>query len=140
MKIFTAVSLLAITFAAFITDSRTGKIPNRLCLLGLALAVFCRVVEHRWFSIADLPLTTVLLTVLLFAYRLRGLGGGDVKLLLILMILLSGKTALRLTWIAMLLAGAAGIIVFISTKAKTIRLGPAIFLASLVTISIGGIK
>lgn len=138
MQIYTVITLLAVTLAACITDSRAGIIPNRLCVSGLLLSVVSRLLEHRGFPPADLFGSTGLLALLLLSYRFRRIGGGDVKLLAVLLFLLSLRTALLLFWLTMLFAGISGILLLVTVRERNIRLGPAMFLASLVTALPGG--
>lgn len=138
MQIYTVITLPSLTFAAFITDSRSGLIPNRLCGAGLVLAFCARAAEHRQLLPADLCGAAMLLCVLLTAYRFHRIGGGDVKLLTVLSLLLPFRELLQFVWLTMLFAAAAGIILFIDTKDRYVRLGPAMFLASLVTAGLGG--
>jgi len=140
MQIYTVISLLSVTLAAFVSDSRKGIIPNRLCFFCLILVPVSRAAEQRWFSGSDLAGISFLIGLLLFMYRIRGLGGGDVKLFAALFLLLPVKNAILLIWVTMLLAGTAGAINYFRWKERYIRLGPAVFMASLVIAGIGGCK
>ena len=91
-----AAALVLFTAAAAYCDWRTGQIPNRLIVVGLAVAVPLHAAA-RWFTLRALSkdagaeltfglvscavglLVCALAPLLLF--RFKGIGGGDVKLL-----------------------------------------------------------
>jgi prepilin peptidase CpaA len=84
--------LLVVPLAAWaaIVDARTGLIPNRLVLVALSLGLILRVVGALVFAAPSALVQTVLaglIGMLVCAvtpgmlYALRGMGGGDLKLL-----------------------------------------------------------
>ncbi|HTV25981.1 MAG TPA: A24 family peptidase [Polyangiaceae bacterium] len=114
------LSLLCLTGAAAICDARTQRIPNRLIVAGLLLAVAVRVGlavagvdphSHRDLAAALLAalgsaalglVGCALLPLLL--YRAGALGGGDVKLLAVAGALIALGPGLELTRAALFVA------------------------------------
>lgn len=81
--IWTALSVALTSFAVAgaVSDARTAKIPNRLILVGLAVALLLRAawgLEPLWQGVAAAALA---LAVGFPLFALRALGGGDVKFL-----------------------------------------------------------
>jgi prepilin peptidase CpaA len=84
--------LLVLTAAAAVHDVRTGLIPNRLVLAGLVLAACLRLLVEP--ALHGGPVLAALgsaalgafacAVVPLLLYAAKGLGGGDVKLLIVL--------------------------------------------------------
>jgi prepilin peptidase CpaA len=76
------VAALALALAACLTDLRWRRVPNLLTFGAVAVALLMRLAMH---GITGLPGAvlgwTVGLAMLLPLFALRGLGGGDVKLL-----------------------------------------------------------
>jgi prepilin peptidase CpaA len=114
------LSLLCLTGAAAIVDARTQRIPNRLMLAGLLLAVGVRVglavgavaaAGHRALAealldaIGSAALGLIGCAILpLVLYRAGALGGGDVKLLAVAGALLALGPGLELTRAALFAA------------------------------------
>jgi prepilin peptidase CpaA len=114
------ISLLCLTGAAAVVDARTQRIPNRLIVAGLLLAVVVRVglavsavdaASHRALAGALLDaLGSALLGLVgcailpLVLYRAGALGGGDVKLLAVTGALLALGPGLELTRAALFAA------------------------------------
>lgn len=114
------LSLLCLTGAAAIVDAQTQRIPNRLMMAGLLLAVVVRI--GLAVSAVDAPghraLAEALLDALgsaalglfgcailpLVLYRAGALGGGDVKLLAVAGALLTLGPGLELTRAALFVA------------------------------------
>jgi prepilin peptidase CpaA len=114
------ISLLCLTGAAAVVDARTQRIPNRLMLAGLLLAVVVRIglavsaveaASHRALAGALLDaIGSALLGLIgcailpLVLYRAGALGGGDVKLLAVAGALLALGPGLELTRAALFVA------------------------------------
>jgi prepilin peptidase CpaA len=115
------LSLLCLTGAAAVVDARTQRIPNRLIVAGLLLAVVVRVglavsgaeaaASHR--ALAEALLDAIGSATLgligcallpLVLYRAGALGGGDVKLLAVAGALLALGPGLELTRAALFAA------------------------------------
>lgn len=74
--------MIGIAAAAVVTDLKTGKIPNWLILIGLALGMICQVMEKGiigFLLFAGGTGVPVLLFGLLYYFRM--IGAGDIKLL-----------------------------------------------------------
>lgn len=120
------LSLLCLTGAAAIVDARTQRIPNRLIVAGLLLAVVVRVglavsavdaASHR--ALAEALLDAMGSAALglfgcallpLVLYRAGALGGGDVKLLAVAGALLALGPGLELTRAALFAAVGYGFV------------------------------
>jgi prepilin peptidase CpaA len=117
---------LGLTGAAAIADGRTGKIPNRLIVVGLVLAAAVQVglalhtlepVTPPAVAVASLKALgaatvdmLVCSIVPLVLYLARGIGGGDVKLLAVSGALIAAGPGLELTQAALLVAGLFGVV------------------------------
>jgi len=87
------VTLLLLIFALYF-DLRYQRIPNKLCLLALAVAVILQIYNSKWYGIEQALLGSVLALILLLpAFYFRFLGAGDVKLM-VAVGALSGPTLL----------------------------------------------
>jgi prepilin peptidase CpaA len=157
--------LLLLSAAAALTDLRTGLIPNRLLLAGAAVGLSVRlVVEPLLLTVSPLAaLGSCLLgaaaaaLVPLALYATKGIGGGDVKLLVLLGALAGpavgvetqvyaftlgglfafGTLAYRgILWRS--LASTAGSLIALRRRADSerisFRFGPAIFAGALVCV------
>lgn len=70
---------------AIYTDVRKGMIENRILEIGLVLGLVCAYVEGGVETLfQSIGMTILLLAGLWFLFVLRGLGGGDIKLLCVL--------------------------------------------------------
>jgi prepilin peptidase CpaA len=114
------ISLLCLTGAAAVVDARTQRIPNRLIVAGLLLAVVVRIglavsavdaASHRALAgalldaLGSAALGLVGCAILpLVLYRAGALGGGDVKLLAVTGALLALGPGLELTRAALFAA------------------------------------
>ncbi len=92
--------LLVFTMVCALSDLQTHKIPNRLILCGLIWAVMCRVfwisqggILCLWDGIAGLIIPIVLIGPLA---ALKMIGGGDVKLLAVIGLLLGAKDSINI--------------------------------------------
>lgn len=77
--------MIPFALAAVFYDFASGKIPNRLIGIGLAVSVFYMMHIEGISYIAELVIGMMIPIVLLFAlFHIRALGGGDLKLLSLL--------------------------------------------------------
>ncbi|MCP4602002.1 MAG: prepilin peptidase [Proteobacteria bacterium] len=96
------------------TDFRTGRIPNRLNLVGLGVGLVAALVSGgaRGLLIALVGvLVTALVPLLLF--RFDAMGGGDVKLFAALGALLGPAAGLEVEMLAFMLGAVQGMIVWL---------------------------
>lgn len=106
---FQVVAALAITSTAAWTDYRTGLIPNRLTLSGVALGLAAALAgggANGLLLAAAGSLAALLVPLLLF--RARAMGGGDVKLFAALGALLGAGAAIEVEALAFLFGAAQG--------------------------------
>lgn len=92
-------------------DIRTFRIPNRLILLGATAAAVYRVANPGEFHFLYYLLSMVGMFFLLIPFfKLKAIGGGDVKLLSICALILGLKGALSISLYALLFGGIFSII------------------------------
>jgi prepilin peptidase CpaA len=116
MPVQQQVLLAALVTVAAVFDWRTRRIPNWLCVAGLASGFACQIVLFRWAGAREALLGTglaLLIYVPLFA--LRAVGGGDVKLMAAV-----GSIAGPRAWIAIFLVTAlvGGVIALVLIAVK----------------------
>lgn len=106
--------LLCIILAAVFSDIRTGKIRNRLILLGLVLG--CGITFYEK-GISDMPFWFIQITipVILFflAFRIGGLGAGDIKLFSVI----AGFLTMEEWWTVMAAAFLSGAVICVGKLA-----------------------
>jgi prepilin peptidase CpaA len=74
---------LLLLFSALYLDLRYQRIPNKLCLFALLIAVVLQGIHSQWQGITQAFLGAGLAMLLLLpVYALRWLGAGDVKLMI----------------------------------------------------------
>jgi len=77
------VASILLLLSALYLDLRYQRIPNKLCLFALLLALLLQSISHQWHGIIQAFLGAGLaLLILLPAYYFRCLGAGDVKLMI----------------------------------------------------------
>jgi prepilin peptidase CpaA len=113
-----ALALTVLLLAAVVTDLRSRRIPNRLVLIGLALAAMAQATAllisapalagPSWWS----PLTGLLTggVALLPLYLLRACGAGDVKLMAMAGAFIGAPMALRAVLFTLLAGGALSLL------------------------------
>lgn len=80
---FLLVITLLLLSSALYLDLRYQRIPNKLCLFALVLALLLQSINSQWQGLAQALLGAGLAVVLLLpAYAFRWLGAGDVKLMI----------------------------------------------------------
>jgi prepilin peptidase CpaA len=116
------VAALVLALAAAVVDARTGRIPNRLTMTGLAAGLLAGLstggpagVLAPFASALEAGLVPLLL------YRAGAMGGGDVKLLAALGALLGAGRALELEMLAFALGALQGLWVWL--RAGTLAAG-----------------
>jgi prepilin peptidase CpaA len=114
----TAIALAALLLAAVVTDLRSRRIPNRLVITGLALAIVVHATAlmtgasplagPAWWSPVAGLLTAGL--ALMPLYLLRACGAGDVKLMAMAGAFLGAPAALRAVLFTLLAGGVLSIV------------------------------
>jgi len=150
MNAFLYVPLLLLFSAAAFSDLAEGKIPNRLIGFGFVSFLCCAVVStvHSCFfgegteiqtalcshgipSVTAAVLSAAICLGLPVLWKLRLLGGGDVKLFWLLFLFLPGVPGIICFFLSFLFAFPAALYGWYLGTRK-IRLGGAVFLAVLV--------
>lgn len=115
MDIFVAAVALTVALAACITDLRTRRIPNSLTFTAALAALVFHTITGGTEGLKDAGigwLTAAAIFIIPFA--LRGLGGGDVKLLAALGAWLGASDALSLAASTAIAGGVLAIVVAIA--------------------------
>lgn len=99
MSSWTNFSLIALAFillaAAVWTDLRARKVRNQLIIVGFVASVVLILVVKGWAGLIDSGLSMMTATVAIIPlYVLRVLGGGDVKLFIVVSMLFSWEQVL----------------------------------------------
>lgn len=78
------IAALLLIRAAY-TDLKTGKIENRLIVLGLAAGFVCAYAEGGTSRLlTGIKMMCIVIAALFFLFAIKGLGAGDIKLLAML--------------------------------------------------------
>jgi prepilin peptidase CpaA len=105
---------LLITFAAFVCDIKSFRIPNKLIAVGVGIALSILAAEGAAGGnvLCDICRGIAVLVVLFVVYCIGGIGAGDVKLFAVLGLLLGSKTAqvIVAAFIAAAVLGIAGML------------------------------
>ncbi len=129
---------LIVTLIAAITDFKTGIIPNKLMVPSIAAALLFRIVMgplDLWFYLIGIfPAVVLFMGALLTSGK--GVGGGDIKLMFLIGILLGGFKSLSVFVITLILAILACLITSVIQKKliRSLRLGPYFLAGLIVTI------
>ncbi|CAI6329951.1 prepilin peptidase [Bacillus subtilis] len=129
---------LIVTLIAAITDFKTGIIPNKLMVPSIAVALLFRIVMgplDLWFYLIGIfPAVVLFMGALLTSGK--GVGGGDIKLMFLIGILLGGFKSLSVFVITLILAILACLITSVIQKKliRSLRLGPYFLAGLIVTI------
>lgn len=136
MRICSLFTLLAVSAGAAVSDSRNGKIPNRLFLTGMFLAGICRVLEPVSVTKAETVLSFLIPGSAVLCRRRCGLGGGDVKMSVFLFMLWPGWQGIRILQFSLLYSALYGLAGRKGFRPGRIRLGPGMLLGA-ITFSCG---
>ncbi|QXE00563.1 A24 family peptidase [Terribacillus sp. DMT04] len=137
-ELITAFVLVSMAAILFVTDMKFMLIPNKILLFFLPLFIILRVftpLDPWWDSIIGAVVAFVLLFLVILFSR-GGMGGGDLKLFVVLGVVLGWKGVL-LTFFLSSVIGAVISLVLLSTKVlkrkQAIPFGPYILLGALIT-------
>ncbi|MFS0561865.1 prepilin peptidase [Terribacillus sp. 179-K 1B1 HS] len=137
-ELVTALILVSMSAILFVTDMRFMLIPNKILLFFLPLFIILRIItplEPWWDSIVGAIVAFVLLFLVILFSR-GGMGGGDLKLFVVLGVILGWKGVL-LTFFLSSVIGAVISLVLLSAKIlnrkQAIPFGPYILLGALIT-------
>ncbi|MCM3224344.1 prepilin peptidase [Terribacillus saccharophilus] len=137
-ELVTAFVLVSMASILFVTDIRFMLIPNKILLFFLPLFIILRVItplDPWWDSIIGATVAFVLLFLVILLSR-GGMGGGDLKLFVVLGVVLGWKGVLLTLFLSSVI-GAVVSLVLLSAKIlkrkQAIPFGPYILLAALIT-------
>jgi leader peptidase (prepilin peptidase) / N-methyltransferase len=137
-ELVTAFVLVSMAAILFVTDMKFMLIPNKILLFFLPLFIILRVftpLDPWWDSIIG-AVVAFLLLFLVILFSRGGMGGGDLKLFVVLGVVLGWKGVL-LTFFLSSVIGAVISLVLLSTKVlkrkQAIPFGPYILLGALIT-------
>jgi len=132
------VTLLTIGVALAWSDLRTRRIPNKGIALFTLASVATYIFKPSQFLVA--AVCAILFAILLFPISLlrhKGLGGGDIKLIIVLALLLGrGSNIVTMLTLASILAAVHLIIdwVRLQTRPKSIAFAPALIAGALLSL------
>jgi leader peptidase (prepilin peptidase) / N-methyltransferase len=137
-ELITAFVFVSMAAILFVTDMKFMLIPNKILLFFLPLFIILRVItplDPWWDSIIGAAVAFVLLFLVILFSR-GGMGGGDLKLFVVLGVVLGWKGVL-LTFFLSSVIGAIISFVLLLTKVlkrkQAIPFGPYILLGALIT-------
>ncbi|MEC0304201.1 prepilin peptidase [Terribacillus saccharophilus] len=137
-ELVTAFVLVSMAAILFVTDMRFMLIPNKILIFFLPLFIILRIITPLnpwWDSIIGAAVAFVLLFLVILFSR-GGMGGGDLKLFVVLGVVLGWKGVL-LTFFLSAVIGAVVSLVLLSLKVlkrkQAIPFGPYILLGALIT-------
>lgn len=137
-ELITAFVLISMAAILFVTDMRFMLLPNKILMFFLPLFLIFRIItplEPWWDPIVGSVLAFVLLFFVILFSR-GGMGGGDLKLFVLLGMVLGWKGVL-LTFFLSTIIGAAISLLLLSAKIlkrkQAIPFGPYILLGALIT-------
>ncbi len=127
------VLLMCIVIPAAGFDLRWRQVPNWLTITGLALGISVNVVLFQsaglWSSLKGLGLALVIYLPL---YLLRGMGGGDVKLMAAVGAITGPSQWLRVFFFTLIVGGATAIVLVVAKRrVRTTFANISVILASL---------
>ncbi len=106
-----------ILFAAVASDLRSGQIPNLWICAGLAAGVLCRTLSWTSFGWGGFSLGLLLpFLICWIPFRMRGIGAGDVKLLLVIGALNGGQNVFFCIFFSFLFAAGISLGKLLSLK------------------------
>ena len=133
-----SVFLLILASSAAYFDMKTSKIPNLLLILCIPLLCILRVWGQGVYALGEGVISGFLLIMALFPFFSVGaLGAGDVKLLSVLSLGLSGNAALTMLFASFFTAALWGLLRICFLKGKgdeRIHLAPAILAGLLISM------
>jgi prepilin peptidase CpaA len=108
------MAAIAVAMLAAYTDLRWRKIPNNLTVPAAVAGIVLNTLSGGWFGLL-FSLMGMVIGILIFIvpFALRGMGGGDVKLMGALGALLGGYAIVSVALYAALLGGVLGILMAI---------------------------
>ena len=124
----------AVSVPLVVVDIRDHRLPNRLVVPGLALALLCGVLEVVLTGgLGWMPLLSGIVAFTVFALlsRVGGLGMGDVKLAAVLGVasgFLGGEAALGSLALAFVFGGVAALVLWLFKRRGSLAFGPFLLL------------
>lgn len=132
------VFLLAILFAAAVSDICSQTIPNVLAAVSLPPGLAFSILTPQKSNMADMAAMVLVLLILFFFWQKGRIGGGDVKLALCVAALSSAQTGLRLIALSFAVSLFAGLLFQLFGRKTQYPLAPGMFLAAVLELSFHG--
>lgn len=123
------VILLILLFLALVFDMRSYKVPNVLVLIGYMTGTISLCMQHGAAGIL-ISLISIAIVWLIFSpfFIIRGLGGGDCKLLAWVPLFLRYELILECYFLIFACAGMVGILNYFISRKRRFRFSIAAFL------------
>ncbi|SNZ11383.1 leader peptidase (prepilin peptidase) / N-methyltransferase [Terribacillus aidingensis] len=137
-ELVTAFVLVSMAAILFVTDMKFMLIPNKILLFFLPLFIILRVItplDPWWNSIIGAVVAFVLLFLVILFSR-GGMGGGDLKLFVVLGVVLGWKGVLLTFFLASVIGAIISFMLLLTKVLKrkqAIPFGPYILLGALIT-------
>lgn len=109
--------LFALLVCAFLCDLKCSKIPNALIITGIFTGILYTVFSCSLEELVNRLTITILVFAVLFPFfRLKMLGAGDVKLLMVITLFMGEDEYLKLMAVSFALALIIGLIKYVNAK------------------------
>lgn len=134
MNVVLLVMLIVFAVHISVVDVRTMRIPDRwLIRYSICFGVY-RLVQpsHPWWMSYATCMAFFVVAMLLLAFRLDWIGGGDLKLLAVLSLVLGARMTLQVVVMAIVLGSVFGLLVLVLGKmpaGRAIPFAPFLFAA-----------
>ncbi len=134
------ITLLILLFLALVFDMRSYKVPNVLILIGYVSGAIGLCMQYGVSGIL-ISLISIAVVWLIFSpfFIIRGLGGGDCKLLAWIPLFLRYEWILECYFLIFVCAGTVGVLNYFITKKRRFRFSIAAFLGVIILYMIEGV-
>lgn len=140
VETFFYILLSSLMVIISVSDIDTRLIPNKILgvflVLLLPVTYFVEAIDWKSQVIGVILAFAINYLILLFS-KGKGMGGGDIKLFMLLALVLGWKSFITLFFLSVVIGMFVGIYTKVRTKESEIPFGPSIALATIITIFYG---
>jgi leader peptidase (prepilin peptidase)/N-methyltransferase len=140
VETFFYILLSSLMVIISVSDIDTRLIPNKILgvflVLLLPVTYFVEAIDWKSQLIGVVLAFAINYLILLFS-KGKGMGGGDIKLFMLLALVLGWKSFITLFFLSVVIGMFVGIYTKVRTKESEIPFGPSIALATIITIFYG---